>query len=88
MCRKQSAWVKENRFLGFLNNDTVDFGDPAENYFRSRVLPEGFIDSTEIPGYVVRYFASFDEAIRDFTVEEFRQEDEIIAVYKFILLQR
>ena len=60
----------------FLNNDILDFGDPAENYFRSRVLPEGFIDSKEIQGNVVRYFASFDEAIRDFNVEEFRQEDE------------
>ena len=60
----------------FLNNDILDFGDPAENYFRSRVLPEGFIDSKEVQGHVVQYFASFDEAIRDFTVEESRQEDE------------
>lgn len=47
-----------------------DFGDPAENYFRSRVFPEDFIDSKEVLGNVVRYFASFGEAIRDFTVEE------------------
>lgn len=60
----------------FLNNDILDFGDPAENYFRSRVLPEGFIDNKEVQGNVVRYFASFDEAIRDFIVEEISQEDE------------
>ena len=60
----------------FLNNDILDFGDPAENYFRSRVLPEGFIDSKEVQANVVKYFASFDEAIQDFNVEELLQEDE------------
>ena len=60
----------------FLNNDILDFGDPAENYFRSRMLPEGFIDSKEVQGHVVQYFASFDEAICDFAVKESRQEDE------------
>jgi hypothetical protein len=40
------------------------------------VFPEDFIDSKEVLGNVVRYFASFGEAIRDFTVEEFCQEDE------------
>lgn len=60
----------------FLNNDVLDFGDPAENFFRSRVLPEGFVDSKEVQGNVVKYFASFDEAIRDFNVEELPQEDE------------
>ena len=60
----------------FLNNDVLDFGDPAENFFRSRVLPEGFVDNKEVQGNVVKYFASFDEAIRDFNVEELPQEDE------------
>lgn len=45
------------------------------SYFRSRAFPEGFVDSKEVQGNVVRYFASFDEAIHDFTVEEFSQED-------------
>lgn len=40
------------------------------------MFPEDFIDSKEVLGNVVRYFASFGEAIRDFTVEEFCQEDE------------
>lgn len=60
----------------FLNNDIIDFGDPAENFFRSRVLPDGFIDSKEVQENVVKYFASFDEAIQDFEVEELPPEDE------------
>ena len=60
----------------FMNNDIIDFGDPAENFFRSRVLPNGFTDSKEVQENVVRYFASFDEAIQDFEVEELSQEDE------------
>ncbi len=60
----------------FLNNDILDFGDPAENFFRSRMLPEGFVDSKEVQGNVVKYFASFDEAIQDFNIEKLPQEDE------------
>ena len=60
----------------FLNNEIVNFGDPAENFFLSRVLPEGFVDRKEVQDNVVEYFASFDEAIRDFNVEELTQEDE------------
>ncbi len=60
----------------FLNNDILDFGDPAENFFRSRMLPEDFVDSKEVQGNVVKYFASFDEAIQDFNVEKLQQEDE------------
>lgn len=60
----------------FLNNDIIDFGDPAENFFRSKVLPDGFADSKEVQGNVVKYFASFDEAIQDFNVEQQHQEDE------------
>ena len=60
----------------FLNNDILDFGDPAENYFRSKMLPEDFVDSKEVQGNVVRYFASFDEAIQDFNVEELQAEED------------
>lgn len=60
----------------FLNNDIIDFGDPAENFFRSRVLPDGFTDSKEVQENVVKYFASFDESIQDFEVEELPPEDE------------
>ena len=60
----------------FLSNEIVNFGDPAENFFLSRVLPEGFVDRKEVQDNVVEYFASFDEAIQDFSVEELPQEDE------------
>lgn len=60
----------------FLNNEIVNFGDPAENFFLSNVLPRGFIERKEVQDQVVEYFASFDEAIQDFHIEEFLQEDE------------
>lgn len=60
----------------FLSNEIVDFGDPAENYFLSRVLPSGFVEKREVQDNVVEYFASFDEAIQDFDIEEMQQEDE------------
>lgn len=61
----------------FLNNEVLDFGDPAENFFRSSLLPIGFVESKEVQSDVVNYFTSFDEAIMDFHVEEVAQEDEI-----------
>ena len=60
----------------FLSNEIVNFGDPAENFFLSRVLPEGFVDRKEVQDNIVEYFASFDEAIQDFNIEELPQEDE------------
>lgn len=60
----------------FLSNEIVNFGDPAENFFLSRVLPEGFVDRKEVQDNVVEYFASFDEAIQDFNIEELPQENE------------
>ena len=59
----------------FLENEVVNFGDPAENYFRSRMLPQGFVTSKDIQKNVVEYFSSFDESIQDFSVEEIPQED-------------
>ena len=59
----------------FLENEVVNFGDPAENYFRSRMLPQGFVTSKDIQKNVVEYFSSFDESIQDFSVEEIPQEE-------------
>ena len=69
-----------------LNNDSIDFGDPAENFFRSRVLPDGFTDRKEVQENVVKYFASFDESIQDFEVEELPPEDEKDASKSFKLM--
>lgn len=60
----------------FLKNEVVNFGDPAENFLRSRVLPEDFVDSREVQSNVAEYFSSFDEAICGFVVEEHASEDE------------
>ncbi len=59
-----------------MNNEIVNFGDPAENFFLSRVLPEGFVERKEVQDNVVEYFASFDEVIQDFNAEELPREDE------------
>ena len=60
----------------FLNNDIIDFGNPEENLFRSRVLPDGFTDSKKVQANVIKYFASFDEAIQGFEVKELPPKDE------------
>lgn len=60
----------------FLKNEVVNFGDPAENFLRSKVLPEGFADSKRVQGNVIKYFSSFDEAIQDFDVEESASKEE------------
>jgi len=60
----------------FLNNEIVDFGNPAENFFRSQVLPSGFVDNKDIQKNVVNYFGSFDEAIQDFCVEQVQVDSE------------
>lgn len=60
----------------FLKNEVVNFGDPAENFLRSRVIPMGFANSKKVQGNVVKYFSSFDGAIQDFDVEESAQKEE------------
>ncbi len=59
----------------FLNNEIVNFGDPAENLFLSNALPEGFIEKKEVQDNIIDYFASFDEAIQDFEIEELPVEN-------------
>lgn len=59
-----------------MNNDVLDFGNPTENFIRSKVLPEGFVDNKEVQKNVVKYFASFDESIQDFNIEKLAQDDE------------
>ena len=59
----------------FLKNDIVDFGEPVENYFLSRQLPEDFVDDSEVRKDVVEYFSAFDSSIIDFEVETLDDED-------------
>lgn len=60
----------------FAANEFADFGDPFTNFFMSRRLPKGFVDNKDIQNKVVKYFASFDEHIRDFDVRKVPQEGE------------
>jgi len=60
----------------FLNNEIIDYGDPIQNYFHSTVLPGDFVKNKEVQQNVVEYFASFDESIRSFNVEELPEEDD------------
>ena len=54
----------------FLKNEIVDFGNPGENFLRSRLLPYNFDNDREVQKKVVDYFSSFDESIKDFLIIE------------------
>ena len=60
----------------FLNNDFADFGKPIENYFLSRLIPEGFAKNKDVQKKVVDYFAAFDPAIIGFNVETYKVDDD------------
>jgi len=60
----------------FIDNEIVDFGDPTENFFRSRVIPEGFVDDKNVQKKVVDFFSSFDESIQGFNIEEVKTEND------------
>lgn len=59
----------------FLNNEIINFDDPIQDAFRSRMIPHGFNDDKDVQKTVVDFFSSFDETIEGFQVEEFRSED-------------
>ncbi|MBU2704018.1 AAA15 family ATPase/GTPase [Sporomusaceae bacterium BoRhaA] len=54
----------------FYSNEFTNFGDPGENYFRSKLLPDNFVKDKEVQSNVLEYFASFDESIKGFNIEE------------------
>ena len=60
----------------FLANEFADFGNPFTNFFLSRRLPKDFIDDKKVKKKVVEYFASFDEHIKDFEIEEVSYDAE------------
>jgi AAA15 family ATPase/GTPase len=60
----------------FLSNEFADFGRPIEDFFLSRQLPEGFVESKEVQQRVVEYFAAFDSSIIGFEVEVLERDDE------------
>lgn len=60
----------------FLANEFADFGDAYTNFFLSRRMPEGFVEDESVRQKVVQYFASFDENIKGFNVEEIPAEGD------------
>ena len=58
----------------FLINEFADFGDPVTSFFLHTRLPKGFVDDPKVRSNVVKYFASFDETIKDFRVEKIPSE--------------
>ena len=58
----------------FVNNEFANFANPATNYFLHARLPKGFVDDPAVRANVIKYFASFDETIKDFHVEKVPSE--------------
>ena len=52
----------------FYDNNFIDFGNPIENAFLSRMLPENFAENVEVQEHVVKYLAAFDPSIIGFEV--------------------
>lgn len=54
----------------FLANEFTDFGDWFTNAYLSRRLPKGFVEDDRVQKNVIAYFASFDDHIKAFAIEE------------------
>ena len=60
----------------FFNVNFANFGNPIEDAFLSRLIPDHFADDKEVQKNVVNYFASFDPSIIGFNVRTFKNEDD------------
>ena len=60
----------------FFNVNFANFGNPIEDAFLSRLIPDHFADDKEVQKNVVNYFASFDPSIIGFNVRTFKDEDD------------
>lgn len=54
----------------FFANNIAAFGDPGEAYFRSHLLPTGFVEDSTTRESVLNFIHSFDKSITGFNVEE------------------
>lgn len=59
----------------FYQCETTDYGDPGENYFLCHRLPDDFREKA-IQDQVLSFFATFDDSIKGFKIEELPAEDE------------
>lgn len=71
----------------FWNNEFTNFGDPKENFFLSRLLPINFTEDEKVQEDVVKFFSSFDNSIKGFSVEKIpsksKKEEEIYSINAF-----
>lgn len=58
----------------FYDHAIMDYGDVFETLIRSSMLPQGFQDNSEVQKNVIKYFDSFDEAIKGFEIKEIKKE--------------
>lgn len=74
----------------FANNEFADFGQPIENFFLSRLIPDGFVQDPKVREKVRKYLSAFDDSIIDFNVETIARNDDeddyikIDAIHKMI----
>ena len=63
----------------FLKNEIANFGNPGEDFLRSRLLPYNFDTDRDVQRKVAKFFASFDESVKYFLVENNNKDkvDEI-----------
>lgn len=60
----------------FMNTEFANFGDPFETLIRSRTLPQGFVEVDNVQQQVLDYFATFDDSIKGFEIEQIVNENE------------
>ena len=60
----------------FYNVNFTNFGNPMENAFLSRLIPERFAEDKDVQKKVVDYFASFDPSIIGFNVRTLEDEED------------
>lgn len=60
----------------FMNNEFADFGDTITSLRMSRTMPQDFDKSSDVQDKVLKYFASFDDSIKGFNIEEVPDEED------------
>lgn len=60
----------------FSNNEIVSYGCPEENLFRSYMLPRNFASDSNVQNKVIKYFSTFDNSIKGFSVENIADDNE------------
>lgn len=59
----------------FYQCETIDYGDPGENFFLCHRLPDNFREKAT-QDQVISFLSTFDDSIKGFTIEEVPAEDD------------